>query len=52
MPFSNHFPQCSQMGQVIEKHVLALITSGIPHHHVGRLKIVILVTKVMIFLIN
>jgi hypothetical protein len=51
MLFSSHFFHCNQIGQVV-KDMSWRCAHGMPHHHVVRLEVIILVTKVRVLLIN
>jgi hypothetical protein len=42
MPFFNHFPHCSGIGQVI-KDMFRRCACGMPHHHVVKLELIILI---------
>ncbi len=48
MSFSSRFFDCNKIRQVVKD----MFIGGILHHHVVRLEVVILVTKVKVFLIN
>ncbi len=48
MPFSRHFFHCSLIRQSI-KDMFWSCACGMPHHHVVKLEVVILVAKVKVF---
>jgi hypothetical protein len=51
MLFSSHFWHCSRIEQVV-KDMFWHCARGMPHHHVVKLEVIILVAKVKILLIN